>query len=836
MISSNFNCQNVDGRGLLANFERRVVLHRQNFNEPVRDIQFSPNGKFVAVTHGRKLQIWRTPGFEVEFAPFVLHREIAGPYDDIVTLQWSPDSQYILAGCKDMTVRVFSTDPIEGFQPTILSGHKDVICGAWFSVDAQTIYSVSRDGSLLTWKYKTLSSVTGFEKEDDDDDEDDRPRDSKLSANTRRKRQRKTDEETGEELKKWLLIERNYFKQNHAKVVSAAFHAKSNLLVVGFNSGVFGIWELPDFTNIHVLSISQKKVDTVAINPSGDWLAFGCSKLGQLLVWEWQSESYVLKQQGHQHDMTSISYSKDGQYIVTGGDDGKLKLWNTQTGFCFVTFTDHSAGIQAVEFSPKGQVVFSASLDGTVRAFDMVRYRNFRTFTTPTPVQFSCLAVDPSGEVVCAGSVDTFEIFVWSVQTGKLLDILSGHKGPISSLVFSPTEGQLVSGSWDKSIRTWDVFNRDLNTESFEHGTEVLAVAYRPDGRQVAVSTLDGQITLWDVDMGRQVGVIDGRRDIAGGRKSTDRRTAENNLSGKNFESLCYTVDGSCIIAGGNSKWVCIYDITSAILLKKFQISHNLSLDGMHEKLDSRNMTEAGPRDLIDETGELSDLEDRIDKSLPGAQKGDLSVRNTKLEARTTCVRFSPTGRTWSAASTEGLLVYSLDETIMFDPFDLEIDITPQSIMEVLEEQKDYLRALVMAFRLGERQFTEKVLDTVPTSEISLTAKNLPAKYLERLLVLLADRMEGSQKLHFNLLWSIAALRAHGQFLKDRSQEYSGVIRALIKGINRAYAVLSKVTNENIGTVKYLTKQMELAQKMNDVEESMKSIDVNDVSLEDLGL
>lgn len=34
-----------------------------------------------------------------------------------------------------------------------------------------------------------------------------------------------------------------------------------------------------------------------------------------------------------------------------------------------------------------------------VRAFDLVRYRNFRTFTTPRPAQFTCLAVDPSGEV-----------------------------------------------------------------------------------------------------------------------------------------------------------------------------------------------------------------------------------------------------------------------------------------------------------------------------------------------------------------------------------------------------------------------------------------------------
>lgn len=48
--------------------------------------------------------------------------------------------------------------------------------------------------------------------------------------------------------------------------------------------------------------------------------------LGQLLVWEWQSESYVLKQQGHFNSMVSLAYSPDGQYIVTGGDDGKVGL------------------------------------------------------------------------------------------------------------------------------------------------------------------------------------------------------------------------------------------------------------------------------------------------------------------------------------------------------------------------------------------------------------------------------------------------------------------------------------------------------------------------------
>ena len=63
------------------------------------------------------------------------------------------------------------------------------------------------------------------------------------------------------------------------------------------------------------------------------------------------------------------------------------------------------------------------------RPAELIRYRNFRTMTSPTPVQFNCLAVDPAGEVVVAGTLDSFQIYVWSIKTGRLLDILAGHEG-----------------------------------------------------------------------------------------------------------------------------------------------------------------------------------------------------------------------------------------------------------------------------------------------------------------------------------------------------------------------------------------------------------------------
>ena len=626
---------------------------------------------------------------------------------------------------------------------------------------------MSRDGAVFTWRAKAADAESGGESDEDEDDPI--ASTSALASSIAHTR--------------WGIQKRNYFNIPNTKVVCSTFHAPSNLLVIGFSSGVFGLWEMPAFQNIHTLSISQEKISSVAINASGEWLAFGAKKLGQLLVWEWQSESYVLKQQGHYFDMNTLSYAPDGQNVATGGDDGKVKVWNTVSGFCFVTFSEHSAPISGVEFAKQGQVLFSASLDGTVRAFDLIRYRNFRTFTSPTPVQFSCLAVDPSGEVVAAGSADSFEVFLWSVQTGKLLDVLSGHEGPISSLAFSPTGNILASGSWDKTVRVWNVFARSHAVEPFQLSADVLSVAFRPDGKELAASSLDGQIMFFNVELGRQTNVIEGRKDISGGRRADDRVTAANNASGKSFTSLTYSADGAFLLCGGSSKYVVIYDVADGVVLKKFQISQNLSLDGTEEFLDSRKVNDAGLNtDLIDTRGDESDAEDRRDDTLPGVARGDLSKRRWRQEARTKCVRFAPTGRAWAAASTEGLLIYSTDDALTFDPFDLALDLTPQSVLSVLASG-EHLKALVMAFRLNERPLLVKAYEAVPRADIRLVARQLPQVCLAPMLRVVAEHLERSPHLEFDLLWVTALLAAHGRHLRDRSGEYASVFRMLQKGL-----------------------------------------------------
>jgi periodic tryptophan protein 2 len=490
--------------------------------------------------------------------------------------------------------------------------------------------------------------------------------------------------------------------------------------------------------------------------------------------------------------MTCLDYSHDGQFIATGGDDGKVKLWNTQSGFCFVTFTEHSASVKALVFARKKQIVFSASLDGTVRAFDLVRYRNFRTFTSPTPEHFGVVAVDTSGEIVVAASVENYDIYVWSVQNGQLLEILSGHEAPVSCLAFSPATDQLVSGSWDKSVRIWDIFARDNSAETIEHTSEVLAVGFSPDGATLASSTLDGNLNFWNMDSSKQIATIEGRKDISGGRSSRDAVTAANAGAGKSFTSLSFSSDGKGIIAGGNSKYVCLYDIGSKSLLKKFQVSHNLSLDRMQEMLNSKNMTSAGPKDLIDDAGENSDLEDRIDKTLPGVQSGDASLRTTKPEARTFQLKFSPTGRSWAAASTQGLLIYSVEDAIHFDPFDLDMDVTPDAVLSYLSQQ-EYSKALLCAFRLGELPMMDQVYSTIPHQHIALVIRDIGSKYFERFLKMILRQLDTSPRLEFHMEWTRQFFKLNTRFLKERSLQYRPILRALHKSMNTFHSDLSNL-------------------------------------------
>lgn len=211
----------------MTNFQRRIAIHHFSFKGRVTSLKFSPSGRHFAVGVGRRLQIWQTPSTpgtetngEIEFAPFVLHRDLAAHFDSVQNIEWSSDSRFLLTASRDLTARVWSLNPEDGFEPTTLAGHRQGVVTAHFDANQESIYTVSQDGALFRWEYVT-------------------------------KKDPETDEDIAEA--QWRITKKNFFMQNDANVNCAAFHAPSNLLVVGFSNGLFGLYDLPEFNMIHLL-------------------------------------------------------------------------------------------------------------------------------------------------------------------------------------------------------------------------------------------------------------------------------------------------------------------------------------------------------------------------------------------------------------------------------------------------------------------------------------------------------------------------------------------------------------------------------------------------------
>lgn len=91
----------------------------------------------------------------------------------------------------------------------------------------------------------------------------------------------------------------------------------------------------------------------------------------------------------------------------------------------------------------------------------------------------------------------------------------------------------LVSASWDKTLRIWEAIEKGSAHETIELLADGLCVVFKPNGNEVAVATLDGQISIFDIKTAIQVAGIEGRNDLWSGRSDTDLITAKKSLQAK---------------------------------------------------------------------------------------------------------------------------------------------------------------------------------------------------------------------------------------------------------------------------------------------------------------
>lgn len=132
-------------------------------------------------------------------------------------------------------------------------------------------------------------------------------------------------------------------------------------------------------------------------------------------------------------------------------------MWDIQSKKIRNIFGGHEQDIYSLDFARNGRHIASGSGDKTVRLWDIDVSQQVLTLSIEDGV--TTVAISPDGRYVAAGSLDR-SVRVWDSTSGYLVERLEGgegHKDSVYSVAFSPDGHQLVSGSLDKTIKMWEL-------------------------------------------------------------------------------------------------------------------------------------------------------------------------------------------------------------------------------------------------------------------------------------------------------------------------------------------------------------------------------------------
>ncbi len=350
-------------------------------------------------------------------------------------------------------------------------------------------------------------------------------------------------------------------------------------LATGARDGSLALWDAATGANIvHNEGVPDTAVFAVSFSPDGTRLVSG-SEDGAVRVWDAATGGLIGELGRHGARVNTVSWGREGA-IASASEDGVARLWDPDSGTSRrltggpaqrVQFSDDGRFLVAwnrrgevwlrsadggtthrtwsfggepwcVATSGAGGLVAVAGAPARVMIWDASTGAVVRELVVPTAVTtVRALAFSHGGDRIAAGQIDR-GIVVWSVADGQRIREIRGHNEGVSGVWFTPDDRKLMSASWDRTIRLWDLEGvaTGLAARLEGHEDQVIAAAFSPDGGLIASGGRDDTIRLWEPELGLSLGVLRGHTgDVYG---------------------LAFSPDGGVLASGAHDRTVRLWD------------------------------------------------------------------------------------------------------------------------------------------------------------------------------------------------------------------------------------------------------------------------------------
>ena len=184
-----------------------------------------------------------------------------------------------------------------------------------------------------------------------------------------------------------------------------------------YKESKFSLWnpKLGRGVEIVVPELAHKP-GTFAFSPDAHWLLLGhveANASPDPIVVDVKTKKFADVLTGHKATVLSISFSHDGNRVVTADEDGKVRIFSVPDWKLLQTLSGHNGPVHWAEFSPDGRLVASAGEDKTLRVWSAEDGRLLQTLEESHEPLLT-VAFSPDGDYLAASAQDT--TFIWGAR------------------------------------------------------------------------------------------------------------------------------------------------------------------------------------------------------------------------------------------------------------------------------------------------------------------------------------------------------------------------------------------------------------------------------------